>query len=92
MILTKLQVMDQQKFASAAMVLCKALVDREKELDIKYSSVLGHELPELPLYLAREVCTRADFIQQYDVSFSPINALKKKVRVNCNSVSHLVLY
>ncbi|GAM84837.1 hypothetical protein ANO11243_028390 [Dothideomycetidae sp. 11243] len=45
-------VMDQQKFASAAMVLAKALVD--------------HQLPEMPLHIARQTMTRADFIQSYD--------------------------
>ncbi len=62
--------MDQQKFASAAMVLCKALVEKELEMEsgTTLHEVDGHVLPQIPLHKAREIMTRADFIQQYDVS------------------------
>ena len=33
-----------------------------------YDSERGHILPQLPLYKARQVMTRADFIQSYDAS------------------------
>lgn len=56
-------VMDQQKFASAAMVLAKALVDREKEMEKTYDPEQGHILPEIPLHKARQIMTRADFIK-----------------------------
>ncbi|KAF2102170.1 hypothetical protein NA57DRAFT_35354 [Rhizodiscina lignyota] len=59
-------VMDQQKYASAAMVLAKALVDKEKEMEKTYDLERGHMLPEIPLHEARQVMTRADFIQSYD--------------------------
>ncbi|KAI9803651.1 MAG: hypothetical protein M1833_000563 [Piccolia ochrophora] len=59
-------VMDQQKFASAAMVLAKALVDKEKEMSQTYDPERGHNLPEIPLHTAREIMTRADFIKSYD--------------------------
>ncbi|KAJ5386609.1 hypothetical protein N7509_009150 [Penicillium cosmopolitanum] len=59
-------VMDEQKYSSAAMVLAKALVDREKEMEKTYDSERGHILPEIPLHEAREIMTRADFIQAYD--------------------------
>lgn len=59
-------VMDQQKYASAAMVLAKALVERSKEMDSDYDEDKGHILPQIPLYIAREIMTRADFIQTYD--------------------------
>ena len=59
-------VMDQQKYASAAMVLAKALVDREKETNNGYDAEKGHRLPQIPLHKARQVMTRADFIQSYD--------------------------
>ena len=59
-------VMDQQKYASAAMVLAKALVDLEKESDITYDPIKGHILPQIPLHKARQIMTRADFIQSYD--------------------------
>ncbi|OQE20022.1 hypothetical protein PENSTE_c014G02357 [Penicillium steckii] len=59
-------VMDEQKYSSAAMVLAKALVEREKEMDKTYDPERGHILPEIPLHEAREIMTRADFIQSYD--------------------------
>jgi hypothetical protein len=59
-------VMDQQKYASAAMVLAKALVDLEKEMETTYDPEKGHILPQMPLHKARQVMTRADFIQSYD--------------------------
>jgi hypothetical protein len=59
-------VMDQQKFASAAMVLARALVEKSKELDTEYDETQGHILPQIPLYIARQIMTRADFIKQYD--------------------------
>ena len=51
---------------SAAMVLARALVDREKEMEKTYDPERGHILPEIPLHEAREIMTRADFIQSYD--------------------------
>nr|POE68477.1 hypothetical protein CFP56_76858 [Quercus suber] len=59
-------VMDQQKYASAAMVLAKELVDREKDMQTNYDPEIGFILPQLPLHEARKVMTRADFIQSYD--------------------------
>ena len=59
-------VMDQQKYASAAMVLAKTLVDKEKEMQLMYDPVKGHILPQIPLHKARQAMTRADFIQSYD--------------------------
>jgi hypothetical protein len=59
-------VMDQQKYASAAMVLAKELVEMEKQMESTFDPRRGHILPQLPLYKARQVMTRADFIQLYD--------------------------
>ncbi len=59
-------VMDQQKFASAAMVLARALVAKDKEMESNYDDKQGHILPQIPLYIARQIMTRADFIQGYD--------------------------
>ena len=66
-------VMDQQKYASAAMVLAKALVDQEKETAQKLKTEKGkhpppedHIMPQIPLHIAREIMTRADFIKSYD--------------------------
>ncbi|KAF2403695.1 hypothetical protein EJ06DRAFT_536083 [Trichodelitschia bisporula] len=59
-------VMDQQKYASAAMVLAKALVDQERKMGAVYDPEKGHILPSVPLHEARQIMTRADFIQSYD--------------------------
>ena len=59
-------VMDQQKYASAAMVLAKALVDEEKRAVRLYGPAKSHLLPQIPLHKAREIMTRADFIKSYD--------------------------
>ena len=59
-------VMDQQKYASAAMVLARALVEKDKEMDSNYDEERGHILPNIPLYVSRQIMTRADFIQGYD--------------------------
>lgn len=48
------------------MVLAKALVDLEQKLEKTYDPERGHILPEIPLHEAREIMTRADFIQAYD--------------------------
>ena len=48
------------------MVLAKALVDKEKDMGITYDPAKGHVLPEFPLHEARQIMTRADFIQSYD--------------------------
>ena len=48
------------------MVLAKALVDKEKEMEVTYDKETGHILPEIPLHEARQIMTRADFIQSYD--------------------------
>jgi hypothetical protein len=58
--------MDQQKFASCAQVLAKALVDKSKEMDTTYDPQIGHILPSFPLHEARQIMTRADFIEKYD--------------------------
>lgn len=59
-------VMDQQKFASCAMVLARALVEEQKKMETTYDPEIGHILPSFPLYKARQIMTRADFIQMYD--------------------------
>lgn len=44
------------------MLLAKALVDKEKEMLTRGDT----SLPHIPLHKAREIITRADFIQSYD--------------------------
>ncbi|KAK5276184.1 hypothetical protein LTR40_011949, partial [Exophiala xenobiotica] len=53
-------------YASAAMVLARALVKKDKEMESNYDDESGHILPQIPLYIARQIMTRADFIQSYD--------------------------
>ncbi|KAF2222722.1 hypothetical protein BDZ85DRAFT_199488 [Elsinoe ampelina] len=77
-------VMDQQKFASAAVVMAKALVDREKEVGVNWSDEHGHVLPEIPLHEARQIMTRADFIKQYDAI--NIFTIDSKAQVRADSV------
>lgn len=53
------------------MVLCKALVEKEDDVPGgSYNKERGWKLPEVPLHIAREIMTRADFIHRYDVSAS----------------------
>ncbi|KAI0868567.1 hypothetical protein GGS24DRAFT_481908 [Hypoxylon argillaceum] len=59
-------VMDQQKWASAAMVLAQALVDKEADMDKTYHPETGHVLPSFAMHKAQEIMTRADFIRELD--------------------------
>ncbi|KAL4924337.1 ATP-binding protein [Aspergillus undulatus] len=77
-------VMDQQKYASAAMVMAKALVDKEKEMDTIYDEECGHILPEISLHEARQIMTRADFIQSYD--HDNIFTINSRAMVRADSV------
>lgn len=74
-------VMDQQKYASAAMVLARELVNREKEIE---HTGEDHRLPTLPLHKARQIMTRADFIQSYD--HENIFTIDSKAMVRADSV------
>src|SRR5436190_4522652 len=66
------------------MVLAKALVDREKEMEVTYDPSKGHILPQMPLHEARQVMTRADFIQDYD--HDNIFTIDSKAMVRADSV------
>lgn len=78
-------VMDQQKYASAAMVLAKHLVEMESDPNFEtYDPQRGHVLPQLPLFEARKVMTRADFIQSYD--HDNIFTIDSKANVRADSV------
>ncbi|KAH7361755.1 hypothetical protein B0T11DRAFT_225061 [Plectosphaerella cucumerina] len=59
-------VMDQQKWAAAAMTLALALVDSEEQMNTTYHEETGHVIPTIPLHLAQETMTRADFIRPMD--------------------------
>jgi hypothetical protein len=66
------------------MVLAKALVDRENEMDKTYDALHGHILPQMPLHETRQVMTRADFIQSYD--HDNIFTIDSKAMVRADSV------
>lgn len=59
-------VMDQQKWAAAAVVLATALVDKETEMDSTYDPELGHVLPSFALHKAQQIMTRSDFVRALD--------------------------
>lgn len=68
-------VMDQQKYASTAMVLANALYKRFHEMDVNYDPKEGHILPSFPLHRARFIMTRSDFIRQHhDLSIFSIDS------------------
>jgi hypothetical protein len=77
-------VMDQQKYASAAMVLARALVKAQDEMEVSYDAIKGHKLPQIPLYKARQIMTRADFIQSYD--HDNIFTIDSRANVRADSV------
>ncbi|KAH8904531.1 hypothetical protein BR93DRAFT_939625 [Coniochaeta sp. PMI_546] len=59
-------VMDQQKWASAAVVLAAALVDKEDEMERTYDPRTGHVLPSFPMHKAQQIMTRSDFVRDFD--------------------------
>ena len=83
-------VMDQQKYASAAMVLAKALVVQEKEVGAKVHPEDRYLLPQIPLHKAREIMTRADFIKSYD--HNNIFTIDAKAMVRADSVPMQVAF
>ena len=76
-------VMDQQKYCSAAMVLARALVERERAATDD-AAAAGPRLPEIPLHEARQIMTRADFIQDYD--HINVFAIDSRAMVRADSV------
>lgn len=53
---------EQQKFCAAAIILARALILREDRNAAKDQFTL----PEIPLHEARQIITRADFVQPFD--------------------------
>jgi len=54
------------KFSTAAMQLMKTLVEMHHAEVAKNGTAGDHKLPELPLWRARQIMTRNDYIQTYD--------------------------
>lgn len=68
-------VMESGKFSTSAMMLMREFVDMDrrrlntllaKDIPDAKDENKDHHLPELPLWRARQIMTRADYIQQYD--------------------------
>ncbi|KAK1965337.1 hypothetical protein LY78DRAFT_658383 [Colletotrichum sublineola] len=55
---------DQQDYATTAFLLAKAMMEKEKAMSRE--DILDGKLPEIPLHEARQLMTRADFIQKHD--------------------------
>ncbi|GME93501.1 unnamed protein product [[Candida] boidinii] len=65
-------VMESGKFSTSAMLLMREFVEMDRKR-LKYLTKqniginkIEHELPELPLWRARQIMTRTDYIKQYD--------------------------
>ncbi|KAL6452036.1 hypothetical protein SBY92_003345 [Candida maltosa Xu316] len=68
-------VMESGKFSSSAMLLMREFVEMDRkrmntlitnDKDGKHHKNRDHHLPELPLWRARQIMTRPDYIQRYD--------------------------
>jgi hypothetical protein len=63
-------VMESGKFSTSAMLLMRALVEmdrrRHKETGEINLDFQDHQLPQVPLWIARKIMTRPDYIQVYD--------------------------
>ncbi|KAI0475395.1 hypothetical protein GGR56DRAFT_675530 [Xylariaceae sp. FL0804] len=61
-------VMDQQKWAAAAMVLAQALVDKESSMDATFDAGTAedHVLPSYAMHEAQQIMTRSDFVRELD--------------------------
>lgn len=86
-------VMENGKFSTSCMLLIKEFVKMDR---IRLNSLLNennngknlnlidHYLPELPLWRARQIMTRSDYIQQYD--YLNIFTIDSESRVRADSV------
>lgn len=89
-------VMESGKFSSSCMLLVKEFVEMDKARDNHNLIIDGgslvddnirhddHHLPELPLWRARQIMTRPDYIQQYDNL--NIFTIDSELRVRADSV------
>lgn len=71
-------VMESGKFSSSAMLLMREFVEMDRQKsnpllinlssseEINVSQLKNHRLPELPLWRARQIMTRPDYIQRFD--------------------------
>lgn len=59
-------------------------------MEATYDPERGHILPQMPLYIARQVMTRADFIQEYD--HDNLFTIDSKANVRADSVPMQVAF
>jgi hypothetical protein len=61
-------VVDQQKWACAAVILATALVDEQEKMERTsgYDPEAGHTLPSFPMHVAQQIITRSDFVREFD--------------------------
>lgn len=65
-------VMESGKFSTSAMLLMRALVQMDRKRGKRFNKspdstlTTDHELPQIPLWIARRIMTRPDYIQVYD--------------------------
>jgi hypothetical protein len=61
-------VVDQQKWACAAVILATALVDEQEKMErtSAYDPEAGQILPSFPLHVAQQIITRSDFVREFD--------------------------
>ncbi|KAI5955310.1 hypothetical protein KGF54_001871 [Candida jiufengensis] len=64
-------VMESGKFSTSAMLLMREFVEMDRQrmnmiITNQKSPYVDHHLPELPLWRARQIQTRNDYIQRYD--------------------------
>lgn len=72
------------------MVMAKALVDKDAAENLGYDPEKGHRLPEIPLHKARQIMTRADFIQSYDAI--NVFTIDSRAMVRADSVPMMVAF
>lgn len=89
-------VMESGKFSSSCMLLVKEFVEMDKARENHNLIIHGgsladdqvrdddHHLPELPLWRARQIMTRPDYIQQYDNL--NIFTIDSELRVRADSI------
>ncbi|KAB5536697.1 hypothetical protein GE09DRAFT_1006083 [Coniochaeta sp. 2T2.1] len=61
-------VVDQQKWACAAIILATALVDEKETMKQTPSSdpEAGHILPSFPIHVAQQIITRSDYVREFN--------------------------
>lgn len=92
-------VMESGKFSTSAMMLMREFVEMDrrrlnsllaKDIPDPKDEKKDHQLPELPLWRARQIMTRADYIQQYDNL--NIFTIDSESRVRADSVPMMRAY